>query len=144
MMNTKIAELSARHKLTLDCISKLIQSATFYPSRNWDDLYRRTERLRDLLNIAYDEAEELTIYALAETKPEPPKENAPEPTAIGTSAEKKEIHTKHTPKKKTSSSNPDLKMVVAGMLKDGMSVKAISEKTGANISKIYKIKNEVM
>ena len=142
MMNTKIAELSARHKITLDCISKLIQSATFYPSRNWDDLYRRTERLRDLLIIAYDEAEEMEVYALNES--EPPKENAPEPTAIGTSAKENKTQIKHTPKKKTSSSNPDLKMVVAGMLKDGMSVKAISEKTGANISKIYKIKNEVM
>lgn len=139
-MNMKIAELSARHKITLDCISKLIQSATFYPSRNWDDLYRRTERLRDLLIIAYDEAEEMEVYALTEET----KENAPEPTAIGTSAEKNKTHVKHTPAKKTSSSNPDLKMVVAGMLKDGMSVKVISEKTGANISRIYKIKNEVM
>lgn len=139
-MNTKIAELSARHKLTLDCISKLIQTATFYPSRNWDDLYRRTERLRDLLIIAYDEAEEMEVYALTEET----KENAPEPTAIGTSAKENKTQIKHTPKKKTSSSNPDLKMVVAGMLKDGMSVKAISEKTGANILRIYKIKNEVM
>lgn len=141
-MNINILDLTVRHKLTLDCISKLIQSATFYPSRNWDDLYRRTERLRDLLIIAYDEAEEMEVYALNES--ESPKENAPEPAATGTSAKKKEIHVKHTPKKKTSSSNPDLKMVVAGMLKDGMSVKAISEKTGANISRIYKIKNEVM
>jgi hypothetical protein len=96
-MNAKIAELSARHKITLDCISKLIQSATFYPSRNWDDLYRRTERLRDLLLIAYDEAEEMEVYALNE--PEPPKENAPEPTAIGTSAKKNKTQVKDTPDK---------------------------------------------
>lgn len=141
-MNTKMAELSARHKITLDCISKLIQSATFYPSRNWDDLYRRTERLRDLLIIAYNEAEEMEVYALTEET----KENVPVPAPTETSTETKENKTqiKHTPKKKTSSSNPDLKMVVAGMLKDGMSVKAISEKTGTNISRIYKIKNEVM
>lgn len=145
-MNTRITELSVRHKLTLDCISKLIQSATFYPTRNWDDLYRRTERIRDLLIIAYDEAEaiEVEVHAMSEPEPESPKENAPEPTAIGTSAKENKTQIKHTPKKKTSSSNPDLKMVVAGMLKDGMSVKAISEKTGANISRIYKIKNEVM
>jgi len=141
-MNAKIAELSARHKITLDCISKLIQSATFYPSRNWDDLYRRTERLRDLLLIAYDEAEEMEVYALTEET----KENVPVPAPTETSTVSKEnkTHVKHIPKKKTSSSNPDLKMVVAGMLKDGMSVKAISEKTSANISRIYKIKNEVM
>lgn len=144
-MNINILDLTVRHKLTLDCISKLIQSTTFYPSRNWDDLYRRTERLRDLLNIAYDEAEELTIYALAETKPEPTKKvPAPAPTETSTETKENKTQIKHTPKKKTSSSNPDLKMVVAGMLKDGMSVKAISEKTGANISRIYKIKNEVM
>lgn len=94
-MNAKIAELSARHKITLDCISKLIQSATFYPSRNWDDLYRRTERLRDLLIIAYDEAEEMEVYALTEET----KENAPEPTAIGTSAKKNKTQVKDTPAK---------------------------------------------
>ena len=95
MNATKMADLSARHKITLDCISKLIQSATFYPSRNWDDLYRRTERLRDLLLIAYDEAEEMEVYALAEET----KENAPEPTAIGTSAKKNKTHVKDTPDK---------------------------------------------
>lgn len=94
-MNTKMAELLTRHKLTLDCISKLIQTATFYPSRNWDDLYRRTERLRDLLLIAYDEAEEMEVYALAEET----KENAPEPTAIETSAKKNKTQVKDTPDK---------------------------------------------
>ena len=100
-MNINILDLTVRHKLTLDCISKLIQSATFYPSRNWDDLYRRTERLRDLLLIAYDEAEaiEVEVHAMSEPEPEPPKENAPEPTAIGTSAKKNKTQVKDTPYK---------------------------------------------
>ena len=134
-MNAKIAELSARHKLTLDCISKLIQTATFYPSRNWDDLYRRTERLRDLLIIAYDEAEEMEVYALAEET----KENAPEPTAIGTSAKKNKTQVKDTPAKTS-----DARVQVIQMLKNGIPVKEIASKTGLKQYAIYKIRSEVM
>lgn len=134
-MNAKMAELSARHKITLDCISKLIQSATFYPSRNWDDLYRRTERLRDLLIIAYDEAEEMEVYALAEET----KENAPEPTAIGTSAKKNKTQVKDTPAKTS-----DARVQVIQMLKNGIPVKEIASKTGLKQYAIYKIRSEVM
>ena len=134
-MNAKMAELSARHKITLDCISKLIQSATFYPSRNWDDLYRRTERLRDLLLIAYDEAEEMEVYALAEET----KENAPEPTAIGTSAKKNKTQVKDTPAKTS-----DARVQVIQMLKNGIPVKEIASKTGLKQYAIYKIRSEVM
>jgi len=139
-MNAKMAELSARHKITLDCISKLIQSATFYPSRNWDDLYRRTERLRDLLNIAYDEAEELTIYALAETKPEPTKEvPAPAPTETSTETKENKTQVKHTPAKTS-----DARVQVIQMLKNGIPVKEIASKTGLKQYAIYKIRSEVM
>ena len=140
-MNAKMAELSARHKITLDCISKLIQSATFYPSRNWDDLYRRTERIRDLLIIAYDEAEaiEVEVHAMSEPEPESPKENAPEPTAIGTSAEKNKTQVKDTPDKPQ-----DARLEVTRMLKAGMPVKDIAKKVGKSEAWVYKLRAEVM
>jgi len=137
MNNTKMAELSARHKITLDCISKLIQSATFYPSRNWDDLYRRTKRLRDLLIIAYDEAEEMEVYALNES--ELPKENAPEPTATGTSAEKNKTQVKDTPDKPQ-----DARLEVTRMLKAGKPVNDIAKKVGKSEAWVYKLRAEVM
>lgn len=139
-MNINILDLTVRHKLTLDCISKLIQSATFYPSRNWDDLYRRTERLRDLLNIAYDEAEELTIYALAETKPEPTKEvPAPAPTETSTETKENKTQVKHTPYKPR-----DAMLEVTRMLKAGKPVKDIAKKVGKSEAWVYKLRAEVM
>ena len=137
MMNTKMAELAARHKLTLDCISKLIQTATFYPSRNWDDPYRRTERLRDLLIIAYDEAEEMEVYALNE--PESVKEKAPEPAATGTSAKENKTQIKHTPTKTS-----DARLEVTRMLKAGKPVKDIAKQVGKSEAWIYKLRAEVM
>jgi DNA invertase Pin-like site-specific DNA recombinase len=88
-----------------------------------------------LLIIAYDEAEEMEVYALAEET----KENAPEPTAIGTSAKKNKTQVKDTPAKTS-----DARVQVIQMLKNGIPVKEIASITGLKQYAIYKIRSEVM
>jgi len=154
MIDTELLSLSARHSLTIDCISKLVQSMAFYPAHDWSDILGRVQRLRNLINLAYTEAGEIweAVNDMASEEPErepetEPTKEVPASAATETSTGTKEniLQVNDKPGEKSPSSMAqDEKTEAIRMLKLGIPVKEVAEMVNKSLAWVYKVRSEVM